>query len=83
MLKQPPATALVRHRVVAERRGDELWIFNRDAEGQGNEPDLEQNLRAGEALVQPGGRNLTTGNRYDTIMVCFRFCDGDPWPPSR
>ncbi len=52
---QPPTAALVRHRLVAERRGDELWVFNRDAEGQGNEPDLEQNLRAGEALVQVVG----------------------------
>ena len=52
---QPPTGALIRHRLVAEPRGDELWILNRDTEGHGNEPDLELNLRVGEALAQVVG----------------------------
>jgi hypothetical protein len=52
---RPPAAALIRHQVVVERRGDELWVSNRGVEGQGNEPDLDLNLRMGEALVQVVG----------------------------
>ncbi len=52
---QPPLTALIRHRVVVERRGDELWVSNRDVEGEGNEPDLGVNLKVGEAVVQVVG----------------------------
>lgn len=54
---QPPTGALVRHLVTVERRGDELWIRNADVHGEGDEPDLEQNLRAGEALIQVVGRD--------------------------
>lgn len=52
---RPPAGALIRHRVVVERRGEELWVMNRDVEGHGDEPDLDLNLRMGGALVQVVG----------------------------
>lgn len=54
---QPPAGAVIRHRVVAEWRGDELWVFNRDAVGQGNLPDLELNLKVAQTVVQVVGRD--------------------------
>jgi hypothetical protein len=47
-----PAHAVVRHLIVAETRGKEIWIFNRDTEGEGDEPGLDVNLRIGEAVIQ-------------------------------
>lgn len=55
--ERPPRGALVRHLVVVEGRGDELWVRNQDFQGQGTEEDLEQNLRIAEALVQVVGRD--------------------------
>ncbi|HET6922303.1 MAG TPA: hypothetical protein VFI16_04060, partial [Anaeromyxobacteraceae bacterium] len=52
---RPPAGALIRHRVVVERRGEELWVSNRDVEGEGNEPDLDVNLKVGQVMVQVAG----------------------------
>lgn len=52
---QPPAGAAIRHRLVAERRGDELWILNRDVAGQGNLPHLELNLKVARTVVQVVG----------------------------
>jgi len=48
----PPAHAVVRHLIVAETRGEEIWIFNRETEGEGDEPGLDVNLRIGEAVIQ-------------------------------
>ena len=52
---QPARGALVRHLVVVEGRGDELWIRNQDFQAHGDEEDLAQNLRIAEALVQVVG----------------------------
>ena len=54
---QPRRGAMVRHLVVVEGRGDELWVRNRNFQAQGNEEDLEQNVRIAEALVQVVGRD--------------------------
>ncbi|HEU4384026.1 MAG TPA: hypothetical protein VFR85_11070 [Anaeromyxobacteraceae bacterium] len=54
---QPRRGALMQHLVVVEGRGDELWISNRDFQAQGNEEDLEQNMRISEALVQVVARD--------------------------
>ncbi len=47
-----PTGAIVAQILAVEPHGKELWVVNRDSEGQGNEPDLALNLRVGEALVQ-------------------------------
>jgi len=49
---QPPSRAVVRHLITTEARGREIWIFNRETEGQGDEPGLEVNLHIGEAVIQ-------------------------------
>jgi hypothetical protein len=52
---EEPTRTVVRHLVAAERRGDELWIFNRESQGEGDDADLELSLRIGEAMVQVVG----------------------------
>lgn len=49
---QAPAHAVVRHLIVTEARGKEIWIFNRETQGEGDEPGLDVNLRIGEAVIQ-------------------------------
>ncbi len=48
---RPPTRALVRQRIVTELRGEEIWVFTRDSQAEGNEPNLGLNLKIGEALV--------------------------------
>jgi hypothetical protein len=52
-----PSWMVVRHLVVAEHRGDEIWISNRESEGQSDEEDLDLNLRIGEAVIQVVSRD--------------------------
>lgn len=53
----PPATARGTHRIVTERSGRALRVLVRDAEAEGDVPDLEVNLRIAEALVQVVARD--------------------------
>jgi len=53
----PPATARGTHRLATERAGQVLRVSVRDAEAEGDVPDLEVNLRVAEALVQVVGRD--------------------------
>jgi hypothetical protein len=48
---RPPTHALVGQQIVTERRGDEIWVFTRDSQAEGDEPNLRLNLQIGEALV--------------------------------
>ncbi len=48
---RPPTHAVVRQQLETEQRNHETWVFTRDSRGEGDEPDLELNLKIGEALV--------------------------------
>jgi len=48
---RPPTYAHVRQELLAERRGDEIWISVRDSQAGGDDPNLDLNVRIGEALV--------------------------------
>jgi hypothetical protein len=47
-----PTGLVARLRLVAEKRGEEVWIFTRDVAIRGSEPDLEATAKVDEALVQ-------------------------------
>ncbi len=54
-----PTGLIARQRLVAERKGGEIWVFTRDLAARGNEPDLDSIVKINEALVQvvaPDGR---------------------------
>lgn len=53
----PPSVAQVRQVLEVEARGKELWVFTRQAEGEGDDPDLAANLAIAEAIVQVVGRD--------------------------
>ncbi len=54
---EPPSVAVVRQVLEAEARGQELWVFTRQSEGEGSDPDLAMNLAIGQAIVQVVGRD--------------------------
>lgn len=47
-----PTGLVARQRMVAERKGDEIWVYTRDLVARGDEPDLDTNVKINEALVQ-------------------------------
>ena len=47
-----PTGVIARQRLVAERKGNEIWVFTRDLAARGNQPDLESTVKINEALVQ-------------------------------
>jgi hypothetical protein len=47
-----PTGLIARQRMVAERKGTEIWVSTRDVVARGNEPDLETTMKVNEALVQ-------------------------------
>ena len=47
-----PTGLIARQRIVAERKGGEIWVFTRDVAARGNQPDLDSTVKITEALVQ-------------------------------
>jgi hypothetical protein len=47
-----PTGLIARQRMVAEKRGNEIWVFTRDIAARGNMPDLETTMKINEALVE-------------------------------
>lgn len=54
-----PASARASHRLVTEQRGSLTRVLVRDVEAEGDVPDLEENVRISEALVQVISRDGT------------------------
>jgi len=53
----PPSIGVVRQVLEVEARGEELWVFTRQSQGEGSDPDLATNLAIAEAIVQVVGRD--------------------------
>jgi hypothetical protein len=54
-----PTGLVARQRLVAERKGDEIWVSTHEIAARGTEPDLEAIVKINQALVQvvsPDGR---------------------------
>lgn len=47
-----PTVLIARQRIVAEKKGNEIWVITRDIAARGNEPDLESTVKISEALKQ-------------------------------
>lgn len=47
-----PTGFIARQRMVAEKKGNEIWVFTREFVARGNEPELESTVKISEALVQ-------------------------------
>ncbi len=69
--------AIIQQELAVESHGSELWVVSRNSRGEGDDPDLELDLKLGEAVIQVVSRDGAVLRAAGLAQAVARLVEDD------